>query len=593
MRKNKILAYLAAVTLVLNLLTPISVVASFDQTKAVVYLKSGSIDEWAVMALASAGALSGASTSFLAGDPGSSATSIEKRILALAASGGSMGDLPSRLAAAFNGTEINTQANLLNDDIFGLLAFVASGSNPSIQSALASFIKQNQNSDGGWSFVRAPSQSDSNMTAMAIMALIASGESPSSSAITRGYGYLATTLTGTGFAYDTNSGFGPDSASTSWAISAYIAGGRSVPALARAYLESLQRPDGAFSWQTGGSADRVMTAYAVVALSGKFYPVRGGATVTPPPSPPPAPAFDVRITGPQGNIFQGTVVSTPATALGALDEAAKAGGFLYVVRDTSLGLFVESIAGIGPSGSKGWMYAVNGVKPSVGAALYILQNEDRVIWFYGEANNSPPTGGSASVNLSVNVSVPLESEPAVSLTASRTSIRLGDAVQLFWSSQNATSVASSSPGSWAGAVLSGTLTVQPAQTTTYSITVSGPGGTKQAAVAVNVDQTPQVVFGVSTNNLNLGNLSTTNTAVQNTLTLTNSGRSNLMVTATLQNADGLYQQALFLNGFLWSSFREDLDANFSKNVNVSVTLPTGYRSNGTKTGTLIFWANPR
>lgn len=592
MKKNyKVLAVVSAAALVINFQSAPLAAASYDASKAVAYLKSGGIDDWSVMALAASGSLPGVNTDFLKSDPGSSATAIEKRILATVAAGMNAGSHVAALDALYDGTEISPSAGLLNDDIWGLLAFAAAGANPGARESLKSFIKQNQNADGGWGFTKAPSNSDSNDTAMALMALLAAGEEAGSSAVSRGFGFLSGTLS-TGFAFDKN--FGPDAASTSWAISAYTAAGKTVPQSARSYLAGLQKSDGSFSWQSGGAASPQMTAYAVIALSGKYYPVRGGSVIT-------TSNFEVSVTGPSSSIFQGSVsANSSLTAFSALAEAAKSGGFTYVAKSTALGTFVESIAGISPQGDKGWMYAVNGAKPSVGAAQYVLKSGDKLVWFYGSPGDAPPgentsPGGPAfaSVSLSLNVSLPADAEPTVNLTASKTSIALGDTVQLSWSAQNASSVAVSSPGSWAGSALSGAVTIQPAQTTIYAITVSGAGGTKQAAVQINVDQTPKIVFGVSANNLNFGSLSSPNTAAASSLTITNYGKSNLAVTATLSNADGLYQQALFLNGTLWSQFRENLDANFSKNVTVSVTLPAGYKMNGQKSGTLIFWANPR
>jgi hypothetical protein len=46
-------------------------------------------------------------------------------------------------------------------------------------------------------------------------------------------------------------------------------------------------------------------------------------------------------------------------------------------------LYVKSIADIKAEGMKGWMYAVNGEMPSVGAAEYMLSDDDCVEFFYG------------------------------------------------------------------------------------------------------------------------------------------------------------------------------------------------------------------
>jgi hypothetical protein len=74
--------------------------------------------------------------------------------------------------------------------------------------------------------------------------------------------------------------------------------------------------------------------------------------------------------------------------------------------------------------------------------------------------------------------------PTVTLSASPTSIAAGSNSTLTWSSTNATSCTAS--GGWTGTEASaGTLSVSPANTTTYSLTCTGTGGTS-APVSVTV-----------------------------------------------------------------------------------------------------------
>jgi len=75
----------------------------------------------------------------------------------------------------------------------------------------------------------------------------------------------------------------------------------------------------------------------------------------------------------------------------------------------------------------------------------------------------------------------------VRLTVARSSITAGESVTLTWTSTNATSVVSSNFGATA---VSGTKSVSPAATTTYSITVRGSSGDKTATVTVTVDGLP-------------------------------------------------------------------------------------------------------
>ncbi|GEM_PF-3144952 len=72
------------------------------------------------------------------------------------------------------------------------------------------------------------------------------------------------------------------------------------------------------------------------------------------------------------------------TALGALDEASKAGGFTYEVEDTVHGLWVDSIAGYENWGSSGWMYKVDDEMPAVSADEFELVDgiDSEVKWYW-------------------------------------------------------------------------------------------------------------------------------------------------------------------------------------------------------------------
>lgn len=83
---------------------------------------------------------------------------------------------------------------------------------------------------------------------------------------------------------------------------------------------------------------------------------------------------------------------------------------------------------------------------------------------------------------------PPPARPTVTLQASPTFIQSGEASSLNWSSTNATEL-SLSPG--VGRVApEGNLRVSPAQSTTYTITAGGPGGSTEASVRVTVSAPP-------------------------------------------------------------------------------------------------------
>jgi phospholipase C len=80
------------------------------------------------------------------------------------------------------------------------------------------------------------------------------------------------------------------------------------------------------------------------------------------------------------------------------------------------------------------------------------------------------------------------SAPSVNISSSSSTINAGQSVTLTWSSSNATSAQISNIGTVS---TSGSVTVSPAQTTTYVITVTGPGGTATGQVIVTVTESLQ------------------------------------------------------------------------------------------------------
>ena len=98
--------------------------------------------------------------------------------------------------------------------------------------------------------------------------------------------------------------------------------------------------------------------------------------------------------------------------------------------------------------------------------------------------------------------------PSASIGASPSSIILGNSSTLFWSTSGVTS-ASISPGI-GGVSTSGSRTVSPSSTTTYTLTASGPRGTvtRQTTVTVTIPPPPTVSFSVSPTSIIRGGTST-------------------------------------------------------------------------------------
>ncbi|MDY6793291.1 MAG: Ig-like domain-containing protein [Thermodesulfobacteriota bacterium] len=97
--------------------------------------------------------------------------------------------------------------------------------------------------------------------------------------------------------------------------------------------------------------------------------------------------------------------------------------------------------------------------------------------------------GTATDEVTVRVGVP---QPTVSISSDQTDIAAGETVNLSWTSTGAASV-SIEPGI-GNVALNGGTTVSPVNTTTYTITASGPGGLAADTVAINVVPKPSVAL---------------------------------------------------------------------------------------------------
>lgn len=271
----------------------------------------GGESQWAAIAFASSNAdvtsiknPSASLKDFLLSDKpadNAAATEWERRILAIVA----IGENPSNfggtnyietLQALSKDNQIG-DPSLLNDDIFGLLALIASGdlANQKIKEDALTFIINHQATDGGFSWSADSScgwcGSDGNDTASALQALQAAKNNGMThpnldTTIEKGKGYLLSTQKSDGgFAYDTFSE--ADGSSTAWALMALNALDlSSSPEAEKAvsWLKANQGTDGGFQWMSGYGGDTYTTSHAVVALNGKSWIIK---IYTPAASPSP------------------------------------------------------------------------------------------------------------------------------------------------------------------------------------------------------------------------------------------------------------------------------------------------------------------
>ena len=132
-----------------------------------------------------------------------------------------------------------------------------------------------------------------------------------------------------------------------------------------------------------------------------------------------------------------------------------------------------------------------------------------------------------STSASNNPPPPPPKQTTASIQSSPATITAGQFSTISWSSTNATSV-SISPAipqeDVANMPLSGQAAVTPQQTTTFTITATGPNGTATANTTVNVNQIPPTVQLTATPaNVSSGGVSTLSWSTSNATSLTISG----------------------------------------------------------------------
>jgi hypothetical protein len=151
----------------------------------------------------------------------------------------------------------------------------------SVPASAIDALKDLQQSDGGWEWF-AGFGSDTNTTALALQALVAAGESPTSNAIEDGVAYLEDAQNDDGgFLWIERLGTESDTNSTAYVVQGLLAVGED-PRSGRwtvgendpiGYLLSMQLPDGSFEWQKGTGANQFATQQVVPALLQRSLPM--------------------------------------------------------------------------------------------------------------------------------------------------------------------------------------------------------------------------------------------------------------------------------------------------------------------------------
>jgi uncharacterized repeat protein (TIGR01451 family) len=206
---------------------------------------------------------------------------------------------PGKLAVAFAATDgcWPVEAMTIMDSYSSTTGGFSIGSSPQAWAILGlkatsqtvpvkaiQFLKDGIQPNGGWEWF--PDwDTDTNATAMAIQALIATGEPATSTVIISGLNYLKSSQNSDGgFPYTPQSAFGTESDgnSTAYVIQAILATGQDpLTGTWRvggnnpiSYMLSLQLADGSFEWQKGKGSNLLASQQAVTALLGRPYPFK-------------------------------------------------------------------------------------------------------------------------------------------------------------------------------------------------------------------------------------------------------------------------------------------------------------------------------
>lgn len=215
---------------------------------------------------------------------GTTVAGATKLTLAAVASGDDPRDFGGQNLVQTILAKLDPQTHLFDPQLFvhadAILALSAAGQ--TVPAEAVTTLEQHQAEDGGWAFTgeTAAGKSDSNTTAIAIQALVASGHG-SSPTITKAMTYLSGLRDDNGlYAYQPANG-SPllgDANSTALVIQALLATGQSPDsnAVTRPLkaMEGMENGSGALYFQKGATDDNLLaTIQALPALAGKPLPV--------------------------------------------------------------------------------------------------------------------------------------------------------------------------------------------------------------------------------------------------------------------------------------------------------------------------------
>ena len=395
MKNNK---HFYKITSLVLLVASLAMVLGANKTQATVppalgtYLAGIKNSDWVVMALGAMNQTPG-DTNFLKTIDGQSANDYSTYILALTAIGKDprnfgLENLVNSLRQKASAGQLG-DPTLLNDDMFGLIALVSAGVpvSDALIASEANYIKSKQLTDGSWDFTASATIGSVDMTAMGIMALRAAGVGVSDPALIKAVAYLSGAQKDDG-GFPLMPGGLSNTESTAWVLSALYALGDNpdfwAPQNASpddyllAQIQSAGHAGFDASAKTITGRTPTTTAYAAIALAGKYYPIK----ILPPPA-----AVNIRIEGKDA-----TVCATPSEGYNALDvvqNTASVCNYTYHIQDTQYGPYLDKINNDAAAGFVGWSFLVNNQALQVGAADYQVKSGDNILLYYGNWDDLP------------------------------------------------------------------------------------------------------------------------------------------------------------------------------------------------------------
>lgn len=596
---KKIARILSLFILLSVLAFPNFTVAETDN--AINFLKLQTQDAWITQALVAAGE-DGLELSHLDQVSGNLSTDYAKTILALSAAGenpytyGNI-DYVAKLKTYYNNNQIGDDS-LLNDDAWSILALASVGEgNSDIVTYAKDFLLSNQNIDGGWGYA-VGGDSDTNDTAAILLALIEAGVSSSDVSVAKAISYLQSVQNEDG-GFGWQLGSSSDSGSDSWVIIALNKIGIDASDWTKgaenpiSHLNSLQDIDGGFWWVEPGSSDfnnKAMTAYAVIALKDKSFPIGYHSESNSIPSG----SHSIRIEGQNSTICDS--YGEGDTVLEVIKDAAVSCGYSYNIEDTAYGSYLNKINNEEASGTSGWMYFVNYTSPLVGMSDYFLGDGDEILLYYGEwgwpplrlvlSNDSVSSGESVTAtvelfnndswNLLEGASIKGLDQDYITDSSGQATLSLPDGAYVLFA-QKEDYIRSDKNNLFVGSGYSNNigLSVEIEQSNNGSVLGDNISG-----------QT--IKFSITPNQISFGKMAPGDENSQD-VTLLNESDFGLEITARV-SGDSVFENNIKIEESDWSDFSNNINNGESKDVAVKLSVPNDYLDSGVKTGEIIFWA---